>query len=397
MSLITPLDRLDVTERRVFCRVDFNVPLTDEGGVADDFRIQAALPTIQDLLERRARVILASHLGRPKGKVVESLSLEPAAARLAELLDVEVLFTDDCVGDGVRKVVGDLRPGRLVVLENLRFHAGEEAGDKAFANQLAENADLYVSDAFGVLHRGHASVKALPESLRDRGMGYLVQREVEVLGKLMEAPDKPYVAILGGAKVSDKLELIRSLLKRVDCLCIGGAMAYTFLAAQDKPVGASRVERDKLWAAREIIENCEKRGVALVLPVDHIVAPSIDAEDQAKHVDGDIEDGWMGLDIGVRTRHKIADRIRSAGSVLWNGPMGVFEAKPFAEGTERVAREMAECAGTTVIGGGDSAAAARQFGYAEAMDHVSTGGGASLTFLAGNELPGLKALEAKSN
>jgi phosphoglycerate kinase len=391
MSSILSLDALDVDGRRVFVRVDFNVPLS-QGAIGDDFRIRAALPTIARLREQGACLVLASHLGRPRGAVDPELTLEPVAARLAELLDDEVYLCDDCVGDGVRKVVGDLRPGGVAVLENLRFHAAEKANDGAFAGELAELCDAYVNDAFGVLHRAHASVAALPARARDRAMGLLVEREVRSLHRLLEGPEEPYMAILGGAKVSDKIDLIRSLLRRVQVLAIGGAMAYTFLRAQNEPVGTSLVEADKLWAATEIIEACQKRGIRLLLPVDHVVAGAPDDADGARTVD-EIPSDAMGLDLGPRSWHRIAEAARKAATVLWNGPLGMFEVERFANGTRRVASALAESSAYSVIGGGDSAAAVREMGLAERMDHVSTGGGATLTYLAGKELPGLKALE----
>jgi phosphoglycerate kinase len=378
----------------VFVRVDFNVPL--EGSrVTDDTRIRAALPTIEHVIKAGGRVVLASHLGRPKGEPKAGLSLEPVATLLAELLaDGEVRLADDCIGDGARKVVGDLRDGQVALLENLRFHAGEEADDEAFARELVKLADVYVNDAFGAAHRAHASVSALPRlfEARHRAAGLLMARELEALGHLLGPVERPYVAILGGAKVSDKIEVIENLLARVDSLLIGGAMANTFLAARGFSVGASKVEEDRLPLARSVLQKADDSGVEIVLPEDVLVARSFDASAGTPTSVGEIGGEEMALDIGPQAMETFGKRIAKAKTVFWNGPMGLFERAPFAEGTFAVARAAAESRAFTVVGGGDSVAAVQQTGLAKRFGHVSTGGGASLEFLEGRKLPGVEAL-----
>jgi phosphoglycerate kinase len=397
MGTLRSIDALDVAGRRVLVRVDFNVPLTSDGAVADDTRIRAALPTIRHLVENEARVVLMSHLGRPRGKRAQALSLEPAAARLAELLGQDVWHTDDCVGSGARKLSMDLSDGGVLVLENLRFRSGEKEGSDSFADRLAQLGDIYVSDAFGTLHRGDASVAVVPSRFPGRrAVGFLVQRELEQLGKLLTDAESPFVGVLGGAKVSDKMGVIDALLGRVDTLMIGGAMAYTFLKAQGVEIGSSRLEEDKVWLARKLLGKAKDRGVKLLLPTDHVVAPAIDAEDQAVNTKS-IGSGLMGLDIGPETVERYALAIQTAGTVFWNGPMGVFERDAFASGTRSMARAVATSRGYTVVGGGDSAAAVVKFGYADQVSHVSTGGGASLKFLEGRGLVGLKAVEEPSS
>ncbi len=384
---------LDVRGKRVLVRVDFNVPMDGDGDVTDDTRIRAALPTLQLLLDDGAKLVLMSHLGRPGGEVKPALTTEHAGARLAGLLERPVIHTDDCIGWGARKLAHDLSEGDVLLLENLRFHAGETAGDASFAEKLAELGDLYVSDAFGTLHRAHASVAVVPTHFKGRrAAGLLVDRELDKLGALMNEPGKPFVAVLGGAKVSDKIKVIESLLKRVDVLLIGGAMAYTFLQAKGIDIGASRVEEDKIWLAKKILARANDLGVGIRLPLDHVVAPALDAPEQAQVVRS-LEPGMMGLDIGPDTLERYALEVQQASTVFWNGPMGVFEVDAFASGTEGLARAVARSRAYSVIGGGDSAAAVAKFGLADDVSHVSTGGGASLEFLKGKVLPGIAALE----
>ena len=390
------IDELQLTGKRTFIRVDFNVPLDDKLAVTDDTRIKEALPTIQLALKMGAKVILASHLGRPKGNDPR-LSLEPAAHRLADLLgkEHEVLQADDCVGDGVLKMARELKGGQVLMLENLRFHKEEEANDEGFARQLAALADVYVNDAFGTAHRAHASTVGMVPFVKEKAAGLLIRKELEQLGKVLRHAEKPFVAILGGAKVSDKIKVIDNLLPKVDALLIGGAMAYTFLKAQGHEVGKSRVEADKVTLASRLLESALRHKVDLVLPLDHVCGTSADDKSAAVEVDSvNIPADLMGLDIGRKTRSLYRQHIANAKTVLWNGPMGLFEVKKFAEGTRVVAEAMAENRhAQTVVGGGDSAAAVNEFHLAAKMTHVSTGGGASLEFLEGKELPGLKALE----
>ncbi|WP_437481455.1 phosphoglycerate kinase [Sorangium sp. So ce1014] len=383
--------------KRVFIRVDFNVPLDKKTGkITDDSRIREAIPTIKLVMEAGAKVILASHLGRPKPGKTEGLSLEPCGGRLSELTGYEVHLPDDCVGDSPKKVIYDLRAGQVCLLENLRFHPEEEKDDEGFARQLSELCDVYVDDAFGAVHRAHASVHALPRLVRERAAGLLLLKELKALTRLTDRPEKPYVAVLGGAKVSDKIDVVDALLNVVDTLCIGGAMANTFLAAQGKNVQKSRIEEDKLPLARTIMSKARDRGIQLLLPVDAVVASSIDAtEGEPASVDA-IPEGTMALDIGPRSIELFGKAIEKAKTVFWNGPMGLFETPAFSRGTFDVARIMSGASGFTVVGGGDSAAAVKQAGeqIAQGFDHISTGGGASLELIEGKRLPGVEALRS---
>ncbi|MGH8907363.1 MAG: phosphoglycerate kinase [Egibacteraceae bacterium] len=386
------LDALEPAGRRVLVRVDLNVPL-DGGKVADDLRIVESLPTIRRLREAGARVVLMSHLGRPKGKVVDRLRLTPVADRLAELLGAQVAAPRDVVGAGAQTAVAALNEGDVALLENLRFDPGEEANDAVFARALASLGDAYVDDAFGAAHRAHASVVGVPQMLEHAVAGELMAKELVALSRLLEAPERPFTAILGGAKVSDKLGVIDHLLSRVDRLLIGGAMCFTFLAATGARVGSSRVESDQFDTVARLMAQAEKLGVELLLPIDIVAAEAFKADARHRQVSAEaIDDGLMGLDVGEETVSRFAHAISDSRTVLWNGPMGVFEWEAFAAGTEGVARAVAACGGYTVIGGGDSAAAIRRLGLADQVSHLSTGGGASLEFLAGRDLPGVAVL-----
>jgi phosphoglycerate kinase len=389
MADLPTLDDLEPAGRRVLVRADLNVPL-DGGRVTDDLRIEASLPTIRRLRDAGARVVLMSHLGRPKGEVRDELRMTPVAERLSELLGTEVRAASDVVGDDAHRVVADLGDGDVALLENLRFDPRETKNDREFAAALAELGDAYVDDAFGAAHRAHASVVGVPEILSPAVAGELLRREVETLSRLLDAPEQPFVAILGGAKVSDKLGVIDNLLQRVDHLLIGGAMCFTFLKARGDDVGASRVEEDQIDTVAGLIEQA---GDKLLLPTDIVVAEAFEADADHRTVPADaIPDGWMGLDVGPETVDTFTDVITGAKMLVWNGPMGVFEWDAFAEGTRGIARAVVACDGFTVIGGGDSAAAVRQMGVDDQVSHVSTGGGASLEFLEGVELPGVAAL-----
>lgn len=391
MNKLTIRD-VELAGRRVFIRVDFNVPLDARGAITDDTRIEASLPTIRYGIEHGAMLILASHLGRPKGKPNPSMSLRPAAERLAKLLAKPVGFANDCVGAEVDAQTRGLAAGEVLLLENLRFHSEEEKNDDDFSRQLASLADLYVNDAFGSAHRAHASTVGITKFLRPAVAGFLMEREINYLSKAIENPARPYTAIVGGAKVSDKIELVENLMKFADNVLIGGAMAYTFLKAKGVEVGNSRVEEDKLDLARTLASFAERRSIRIRLPADHVVAEKLDARAKAEISQGGIPAGRLGLDIGPATRADYAAIIAESKTIVWNGPMGVFEIPQFAEGTLAVARAVAASAAVSIIGGGDSAAAVHQAGVASKITHISTGGGATLEFLSGLALPGVEAL-----
>jgi len=390
---VRSLEDLDVAGKHVFVRADLNVPL-EAGRITDATRIDATLPTIRYVLEHGGLPIVASHLGRPQGRPAPELSLRPVADYLRRALGVPVELAPDCIGEAVERLVAGARPGQVVVLENLRFHPGEENDDPSFAERLARLADVYVDDAFGAAHRAHASTAAMARFFRDKAAGFLLRREVEFLQRLLAAPEQPFVAVLGGAKVSDKIGVLENLLGRVQSFCIGGAMAYTFLRAQGKPVGRSRVEADKIDLAAQTLARAAARGVRVLLPVDHLAAERAAAGATTRVVGADdFPAELLGVDIGPRTVDAFAREIAAARTALWNGPMGIFEIDAFGEGTMAIARALARSNGTTVVGGGDSVAALARAGLADAVTHVSTGGGASLEFLEGRELPGLAALE----
>lgn len=394
MALKTIRD-IDVAGKRCLVRVDFNVPM-ENGAITDDTRIRAAVPTIQYLVEQGARVILCSHLGRPKGKRNDAFTLAPCAGRLERLLERKVQFVPECVGDVATEAAQNLASGEVLLLENLRFHSEEEANEPNFALALASLAEIYVNDAFGTAHRAHASTAGVADHLSTSVAGFLMQKEVDIMGKALAEPDRPFVAIIGGAKVSDKITVIDNLLTKVDVLIIGGGMANTFLRAKGYQTGKSLVEEEKVDLARELIAQADRRGVRLLLPSDLVVAAAFqaDAEHRIVSVDAHPED-WMALDIGPETSRGYAQAIQEAQTVIWNGPMGVFEMAAFARGTLAVAQAMADSEGLTIVGGGDSVAAVEQVGLAEKMTHVSTGGGASLEFLEGKVLPGVARLQTK--
>ncbi|MDR2909149.1 MAG: phosphoglycerate kinase [Oscillospiraceae bacterium] len=385
------IDDIEVSGKRALVRCDFNVPLK-EGVITSDKRIVASLPTIRALIKKGARVILCSHLGRPKGKAAPEFSLAPVAARLSQLLEIPVAFANDVVGEDAKAKAASLKDGQVMLLENLRFHKEETDNDPAFARQLASLAEVYVNDAFGTAHRAHASTEGVARYL-PAVCGYLIQKEIEFMGGALDNPRRPFVAILGGAKVSDKIGVIKNLLSKADTLIIGGGMAYTFFKAQGRAIGNSLCEDDKLEVAREIISEADKTGTRLLLPADNRIADRFAADAESKVCgNGDIPDGWMGMDIGPETEILFAEALKGAGTVLWNGPMGVFEMESFAGGTNAVAKAVAESGAVSIIGGGDSVAAVTKLGYADKMSHISTGGGASLEFLEGIELPGIAAL-----
>jgi phosphoglycerate kinase len=394
---VADLSESDLAGKRVLVRADLNVPLDDNGTITDDTRIRAALPTIQDLIKKGAKVVLCSHLGRPKGQVKESLRLTPVANRLSELLGQTVVKTDDCVGDAVKTQIDSLENGQVALLENLRFHAGEEKNDPEFTKQLAALADVYVNDAFGTAHRAHSSTEGVTHYLKPSVAGYLIEKELQYLQSAIENPQKPLAAIIGGSKVSSKIGVIETLLDKVDKLLIGGGMIFTFYKARGLSVGKSLVEEDKLELAKSLEAKAKERGVDLLLPTDVVVADNFAADADSRTVSIEsIPDGWMGLDIGPDSVKVFQDALSDCKTVIWNGPMGVFEFDKFAVGTEAIAHTMAELTkqgATTIIGGGDSVAAVEKVGVADQMSHISTGGGASLELLEGKELPGITALD----
>lgn len=385
---------IDIKGKKVLVRVDFNVPLDDKKNITDDTRIKEALPTIKYLLENNARVILMSHLGRPKGEVNNEFSLAPVSVDLAKLLNKNVTMTSDCIGSDVKKTVDAMKPGDVVLLENLRFHKEEEKNDPAFAKELASLGEVFVMDAFGTCHRAHASTEGVTKYLPSVA-GFLVEKEIKYFDKLLLAPEKPFALILGGAKVSDKIGVIENMLPKIDYLLIGGAMAYTFLKSRLKGVGKSKVEGDKLELATEIFQMARDNNVGIFLPEDHIVATEISDKAKVKVSVDFIPDGWIGLDIGPRTIKKFESVLKDSKTICWNGPLGFFELKPFSKGTAEIAKFISKLNATTVIGGGDTAAAINELGLGDKMSHISTGGGASLEFLEGKELPGIAALMNK--
>jgi len=393
MAKMTVRD-IGLAGKKVLMRVDFNVPL-DDGNITDDTRIRAALPTIRYVLEQGASLVLMSHLGRPKGEVKPELSLAPAAKRLGELLGAPVKQLDDCVGPGVEAAVAKMEPGDVVLLENLRFHPEEKKNDAGFAKRLAALGDVYVNDAFGTAHRAHASTEGVTAHLQPAAAGFLLEKEIDYFTAALEKPEHPFVAVMGGVKVSDKIGVIENLLDKIDCLIIGGAMTYTFLKAMGGEVGSSKLEEDKVDTARRILELAKEKNVELLLPTDHLVADEFSETANTQIVEGDIPGGWMALDIGPESTRAFVEKLKNAKLVVWNGPMGVFEMAPFAGGTRAVAQALAGSAATSIIGGGDSVAAVKQAGLSDKMSHISTGGGASLEFLEGKTLPGVAALTDK--
>lgn len=393
---IRRIDEFELNEQRLFLRVDFNVPVQN-GAITDDNRIQAALPTIRYALDHGAKIVLASHFGRPeKGGDRKQHTLEPVAARLNELLKVEVILVDDPASDAPKGLLRSLKRNQVIMLENLRFDKGETENSQEFALQLASYTDIYINDAFGASHRAHASIDALPRIVEKKGVGFLVAKEVAMLDKVIHQPSHPFTTVLGGSKVSDKIGVIEHLIDSVDSFVVGGAMALTFLQAQNIAVGSSKVEKDKLNFARDLIGRMDARGKFIVLPVDHVIAQKLDANAEARVTPtAAIPEGWMGLDIGPKTVELFARELKKAKTIFWNGPMGVFEMPAFAKGSFAIAKVIAENTGTTIVGGGDSAAAAKESGFADKFTHISTGGGASLEYIQGDKLPGLEAVREK--
>lgn len=401
MEGINSIRDIAVEGKRVFVRVDFNVPLDQNGHVADNTRIVAALPTIRYLLEHGAKVVLASHLGRPKGQRNPKYSLRPVAEALATLLNQPVLFLEDCIGSEVEDSISEMAENSVVLLENLRFHAEEEANEENFSKSLARLADVYVNDAFGTAHRAHASTAGMVPYVSEKAVGFLIEKELEFLEGKVNHPERPFCVVLGGAKVSDKIGVIESVLDKADRVLIGGAMAYTFALAQGRSVGNSRVEPDYVELAKSLLEKAKAKNVDLQLPIDTVVTNKVDFDGRSlgelKVAEGVIEDGWEGVDIGPKTAEKYADFIRSSKTVLWNGPVGIFEIEASAQGSYKIAHAMAACEGTTIVGGGDCVKAIHQSGCADEITFLSTGGGASLQLLEGKPLPGLEALKTRTS
>ncbi|MBK7962586.1 MAG: phosphoglycerate kinase [Bdellovibrionales bacterium] len=386
---------LVVKDKVVFLRLDLNVPLKD-GRITDETRITASLPTIQYLMDQGSKIVMTSHLGRPKTAEDKKYSLEPVGKRLSELLKAEVILVEEPGGDAVKQLLMGLRKGQLILLENVRFVPGETKNSVEFAQRLAKDIDVYVNDAFGASHRAHSSIHALPELIKEKGVGFLIEKEIQMLDQLIENPKSPYFAVLGGAKISDKIAVIEKLIDIVDGFIIGGAMAYTFLKAQGREVGKSLVEEDKLKYANEMMGRIEARRKTLLLPVDHLVSQGIaDTTNTRVTTDANMKANELGVDIGPRTIENFATALKSAATVFWNGPMGIFETAEFSKGTFAMAKAVADCPGLKIVGGGDSAAAAEDSGYASKMTHISTGGGASLEYLQGEKLPGLEVLRTK--
>jgi phosphoglycerate kinase len=389
---IKSIENFQLEDKRLFLRLDLNVPMSDDYKITDDTRIRAALPTIRYAIDKGAKIILSSHLGRPKG-TEKKYSLEPVADYLSEILSKEIILVEEPRGHAPKALLAGLKPSQIIILENLRFDKGEEKNDRDFAQCLASFSDIYINDAFGASHRAHASIVALPELMEKRGIGFLMRKEIEMLDTIRLNPEHPFLTILGGAKVSDKIDVIEVLMDKVDTMIIGGAMAYTFLAAQNVPIGKSLVEKDKVRFATELIERAKARNKRLLLPVDHRITQDIKDTENSKLTDGvGISAGWMGVDIGPKTLALYAQEVTRAKTIFWNGPMGVFETKEFSEGTFGLAQAISDTSALSVVGGGDSAAAAQASGLADKFSHISTGGGASLEFLQGDKLPGIEAL-----
>jgi phosphoglycerate kinase len=394
---IKNIDQFELDDKRLFLRLDLNVPFDDAGNISDETRITAALPTIRLAIEKGAKIVMASHLGRPKKMPEdrEKFSLEPIANRLMEILGKEIMLVEEPGSEAPRALLAGLKPSQMIMLENLRFDPGEEKNEREFAQKIAAYTDVYINDAFGASHRAHASIVALPELIEKKGIGLLMKKEVEFLDKIKFTPAPPFLAILGGAKVSDKIEVLEKLIETSQAIMIGGAMAFTFLAAQDIPVGASLVEREKLKFAKDLLARVNLRDKKFLLPLDHVIVKSLKEPQTAKITDSvSVPDGWMGVDIGPKTRALYTEEIKRAKTIFWNGPMGVFEVKELSEGTFAIAKAIADSDAVSVVGGGDSAAAAEASGLADKFSHISTGGGASLEYLEGAKLPGLEAVRA---